>query len=143
MKIILYILITFAGLYLYAWYIETVFQKQFKKYLSENEGNNILFYNNRKNSKDFIETVLMPRLSNRIDRIYLDGKVIARYEDDRKFIKRILFNLKNYSKFPHLVKIRNGRVEDVSINNQVFNCINQGKSISLVIDRINQFFEIR
>lgn len=142
MQLIFYILIVILTLYLYGWYRENVFQKEFNNYLSKKEGSNILFYNNRKGIKKFIESNVISRLTKRIDNFYLDGKSIVCNEDERKFLKRILLNLKNYSKFPHLVKIRDGRIEEASINNEVFNCINQGKSISALIDRINHFFEI-
>ena len=142
MNIIIYTLLLLAALYFYSWYQERAFQKQFKKYLTAKEGSNILFYNNRKQSKYFIESDVIPRISNSIEPIFLDGKGIKCCEEERKFLERILFDLKHYSKFPHLVKIRNCRIEDLSINNDLFNCINQGKSISTIIKRINHFFGI-
>ena len=54
----------------------------------------------------------------------------------------ILYGLKHYNKFPHLMKIRSGKLIDKSINNPFYGVLNMNKSKSELINKINEFFEL-
>ncbi|WP_218598873.1 hypothetical protein [Polaribacter sp. NJDZ03] len=77
------------------------------KFLNENEGKNFFCYNNRKKSKDYIEKSILLSLNKDVEIVYLKGRNIeSKY--NKEFISEALYGLKQYSKFPHLMKIRNG-----------------------------------
>ena len=114
----------------------------FKKYLLELGDKNFFCYNSRADAKDFIEKELLPRLDVGVDVLYLDGREVkSSYE--RKFMSMALYKLKDYRRFPHLLKIRNGEMIDESINNEFFNTKNQGKPIEKLAADIHSFFGIR
>ena len=84
---------------------------------------------------------MIPKLNKNVDIVYLEGRDIISDTFDKTFLSHVLYNLKNYSNFPHLIKIRNGAIEDLSINNELFSCINQGKDKSALLNKIEHFFE--
>jgi len=117
--------------------IERTYVNAIKKELN---NKNFFCYNNRKSGQSFVEITLSPLLSSEIELIYLDGKILhSSY--DKQLIFNLLHHLQNYSKFPHLIKIRNGRVIDQSINNDFFNTLNQDKPIEHLLDKIECFFK--
>ncbi len=114
--------------------------KKYKAYLKKVEGCNFFCYNNRQSSQEFIEQELLPKLPEDIDIVYLNGRrPESKY--DNQFISSMLYRFKNYSKYPHLMKVRNGEVIDHSINNEVYNTFNQDKDVNILIEKINDFFE--
>jgi len=117
------------------------FKKRYTKYLPKIEGKNFFIYNNRKNSTLFIENNLIPHLNKDVEVIFLDGEY-PKSTFSREFISHMLHDLKNYKKFPHLMKVRNGEVLDQSVNNELYNTLNQGKAIDNLIDTIHSFFEL-
>jgi hypothetical protein len=117
------------------------FEKEYSAFLIEQNGKNFFCYNNRKKSKQFIEEVIIPNLSKDIEIIHLNGrKIESKYP--KEFISTILYSLKTYNKFPHLVKVRDGKLLDKSINNIFYLILNQHKPQSRLQTEINQFFEI-
>lgn len=117
------------------------FEKEYSHFLIKQNGKNFFCYNNRKNSKRFIEEVIIPSLSKNVEIVYLNGRKIES-EYPKEFISNILFNLKTYNKFPHLVKVRDGKLHDKSINNIFYSILNQHTSQTKLLTEINQFFEI-
>jgi len=114
--------------------------KKYKAYLKKVEGCNFFCYNNRQSSQSFIEKELLPKLPKDIDIVYLKGrKPQSKY--DNRFISSMLYKFENYSKYPHLMKVRNGEVIDHSINNELYNTFDQDKDVDLLIEQINNFFE--
>lgn len=117
------------------------FEKEYSSFLIEQNGTNFFCYNNRKKSKQFIEEIIIPSLSKDIEIIHLNGrKIESKYPIE--FISNILHSLKTYNKFPHLVKVRNGKLVDKSINNLFYLILNQYKPQSRLQAEINHFFEI-
>ena len=102
------------------------FEKKYAEFLTENNGVNFFCYNNRKNSKEYIEQNIIPNLNDRIEIVYLNGKKVES-QQNAEFISEALYKLKNYSQFPHLMKIRNGKLIDKSINNPLYNVLNLKK----------------
>jgi hypothetical protein len=102
------------------------FEKKYAEFLAGNNGGNFFCYNNRKNSKSYIEESIIPNLDNGIEIVYLNGKKIeSKYSTE--FISEALYKLKSYNRFPNLMKIRNGKLIDKSINNPFYNILNQNK----------------
>ena len=117
------------------------FEKKYAEFLNENNGKNFFCYNNRKNSKQYIKEDIVPNLNNGIEIIYLNGKKIES-EYNTEFISEALYGLKHYNKFPHLMKIRNGKLIDKSINNPFYGVLNMNKSKTELLNKINLFFEL-
>ena len=74
--------------------------------------------------------------------IFLNGRKIESKDYEEKFIQRTFHELKNFTKFPQLVKIRNGKAIDISLNNEMFNSLNQGKDKSKIFEKVKVFFEL-
>ena len=121
---------------------DITFKKRYSKYIPKIEGKNFFIYNNRKNSISFIEEKLLPLLSKDIEIIFLDGEY-PKSLFKREFISHMLLELKNYKKFPHLMKVRNGNLVDESINNEFYNTLNQDKAVHSLIDVIHTFFDMK
>ena len=117
------------------------FEKKYAEFLTKNDGTNFFCYNNRKNSKEYIEGEIIPNLIDGIEIVYLNGKKVES-EHNSEFISEALYGLKNYSRFPHLMKIRNGKLIDKSINNPFYNVLNLNKPKSELLTKINRFFEL-
>ncbi len=116
-------------------------EKKYTEYLGDNGGMNFFCYNNRKNSKAFIENEIIPNLKDGIEIVYLNGKQVES-EYNKESLSEALYNLKNYSRFPHLMKIRDGKLIDKSINNLFYNVLNMNKTCADLLDEIHGFFEI-
>ncbi|WP_055412932.1 hypothetical protein [Nonlabens sp. YIK11] len=117
------------------------FEKKYAVFLNKNNGKNFFCYNNRKNSKQYIEDDIIPNLNDGIEILYLNGRKIES-EYNSEFISEALYGLKHYNKFPHLMKIRNGKLIDKSINNPFYGVLNMNKSKSELLNKINEFFEL-
>jgi len=116
------------------------FNKKHTEFLNANNGMNFFCYNNRKNSKNYIEKSIIPNLTEQIEIVYLNGKKVEAKQNS-EFISEALYKLKNYSRFPHLMKIRNGKLIDKSINNPFYNVLNLKKDKTELLTKINLFFE--
>ena len=101
---------------------------------------NFFCYNNRRNSKRYIEDEIVPNLTDGIEIVYLNGKKVES-EYNAAFISEALYQLKSYNGFPHLMKIRNGKLIDRSINNPLYNVLNMNKPKNELLTKINRFFE--
>ncbi|MES2734053.1 MAG: hypothetical protein V4714_20060 [Bacteroidota bacterium] len=130
---------------LVAWPVNFLQQKQFdnryRAYLKMLEGKNFLCYNNRKKSMEYIHNELIPILPENVEVIYLNGKVPQSHYES-KYISYALYSLKHYSKFPHLMKVRNGEVIDCSINQDLHHVIDHQKSMDSLLGVINEFFDL-
>lgn len=123
----------------FTYYINWKRERQLKKYVSKLGEKNFFCYNNRTDAKAFIEKELIPKLHKDIELIYLDGRQpISSYAHDH--ISLALYKLKNYTRFPHLLKIRDGQMIDESVNNEFFNTMTQNKPLDKLLDDINVFF---
>lgn len=123
----------------FIWIGNLIRERQFQEYLTRLEGKNFFFYNNKSKSLDFIETNILPNLPKSVEVIFLNGRTPeSPYE--RKFISHALYRLKDYHGFPHLLKIRNGLTFDKSLNNELFNTIEQNKSTNELFEQMTNFF---
>ena len=117
------------------------FEKKYTEFLYENNGKNFFCYNNRKKSKQFIEEDIVPNLNDGIEIVYLNGKKIES-EYNSEFISEALNRLKNYKRFPHLMKIRDGKLIDKTVHNVFFNMLNYNYPKVDFFNQINRFFEL-
>lgn len=124
------------------YYFDRKSEKELKQYLIELGDKNFFCYNNRKDAKDYIEKELIPKLDKDIELIYLDGRE-PKFKYVQPQISRTLYKLKNYSRFPHLLKIRDGQMIDKSVNNEFFNTLTQNKPLDKLLGDINKFFGLR
>jgi hypothetical protein len=113
---------------------------EYQEALLELEGKNFFCYNNKQDVQYAIEIVLIPQLAPNFEIIFLNGKN-PESDYDEWLIKQILYNLKHYSKFPHLFKVRNGEIVELSINNEFYNTIDQKKPMNGLIQTIDRFFQ--
>ncbi len=116
-------------------------EKKFAEFLVEHNGKNFFCYNNREDAKKYIEDKVIPNLSDKIEIIYLNGRKVES-EYDENAISKALYNLKYYEGFPHLMKIRNNKLIEKSINNSFYNMMNLNKSKNNFLLEINNFFEL-
>jgi len=120
---------------------EKNFKKDYANFLNRIDGKNFFCYNNRENVQEFIETVIIPRLPKDVEIIFLNGRT-PESGYSNTFISHALYSLKNYRKFPHLMKIRNGEVIDFSLNNTFYNTINQQQPVDKLLVEVNHFFDL-
>ena len=66
---------------------------------------------------------------------------LGRYKTLYKSFRNNIKSLKP-NKFPHLIKIRNGKLIDKSINNAFYSVLNMNKSRTELLNKINMFFEL-
>ncbi len=116
-------------------------ENKFAKFLVEHNGKNFFCYNNREDVKKYIEDKIIPKLNDEIEIIYLNGKKVES-EYDEYFIAKALYSLKHYNRFPHLIKIRDNKLIDKSINNYFYNTMNLNTSENNFLLEVNSFFEL-
>lgn len=121
--------------------IDYKFKKKYNQYLNTIEGRNFFCYNNRKKGKVFIENEIIPLLPLNVEIVYLNGREIETEGFNKRFLSHSFYQFKNYSKFPQLLKIRNGKTIDISINNLLHNTISQNKTPNNLIKKIEEFFD--
>ncbi|WP_291147024.1 hypothetical protein [Flavobacterium sp. UBA7680] len=116
------------------------FKKRYSNYLVSIEGKKFFCYNNRKNNHHYIEKNIIPNLASDIEPVFLEGKRI-RNEDNREYIAHMLLSISERKGFPYLIKIKNGKAVDKSINNEFHNFKSQNKNPEDLIVLINASFE--
>ncbi|MDN5217337.1 hypothetical protein QQ020_35010 [Fulvivirgaceae bacterium BMA12] len=125
----------------FGWLQDRQFNREYQQYLKTIEGKNFFCYNNRKKGFDYIQTQILPRLPKEVEPLFLNGKSIeSNYES--RFISKAFYSFQHYSRFPQLLKIRNGKAVDCSLNAELFNCLNHGKDQELIFNKIEVFFEL-
>jgi hypothetical protein len=134
------LLFLFILIAIYSYFDNIAFNKKYKEYLLTIDGTNFFCYNNRANSKDFIEKNILPTLTPDIKVIYLDGKT-PKSEYDQGFISKALYSISDRKGFPYLLKISDGQLFDKSINNDFYNTMNQNKDIGQLSKKINSFYQ--
>ena len=79
-------------------------------------------------------------MPNSVEVVFSNGSILeTKY--DKEFISKALHPLKDYNGFPHLIKVRNGRVSSESLNNQLYNTIRQNRPIEMLLTDIYRFLE--
>ncbi|KXX66631.1 hypothetical protein [Flammeovirga sp. SJP92] len=124
----------------FLWLQNKTSKKDYEDYLKEIDGKNFFCYNNREKGKDFITNEVLPFLPDNIEILFLNGRKVESGVYNRLFISEAFYQFKNYNRFPQLLKIRNGKAIDISLNHELFECINQKKDKQLIFNKIDIFF---
>ncbi|MGM9479103.1 hypothetical protein ACS5PU_21965 [Pedobacter sp. GSP4] len=114
--------------------------KLYIDYLRQIDGHKLFCYNNRRHVQEFIEKQVIPTLPKDVKLIFLDGKTPKSEYSDR-LASTILYRIQNQVGFPYLLKIQDGIVHEKSINNELYNNLNQGHDIKPLYDAINKFYQ--
>lgn len=127
----------------FLWIKEKKFNQEYLEYLKTIEGTNFFCYNNRKKGREYIEKQIIPNLPEEVEVIFLNGRKIESDPYEQKYLSRAFSGFKNYTRFPQLLKIRNGEAIDCSLNSELFNCINQGADENRIYTKMIDFFELK
>ena len=111
------------------------FLAEYQTFLNENEGQEFFCYTSRKNSKNWIEQELLPKLKDDIEIIFLDGRTPIS-KSPQKFISHSLYRIESIG-FPNVMKVVNGKMLDSSLHNELYQVINQRLSTSELIDKVH------
>ncbi len=133
------LIILFLPFIIWSYFDNLAYNRKYKAYLQTINGTNFFCYNNKTNSKDFIEKNILPTLSSDINVIYLDGRT-PKSDFEQKYISKTLYNIKDSKGFPYLLKISNGHLIYKSINNDFYNTMNQNKDVGQLNEKIKEFF---
>nr|WP_276903429.1 hypothetical protein [Pedobacter kyonggii] len=114
-------------------------EKRYLEYLLEMDGHKLFCYNNRKDCQKFIEEQIIPILPGDVKLIFLDGKY-PKSDYSEKFASTVLYKIENQVGFPYLLKVQNGIVLEKSVNNELYNSLNQGHGIQVLYNVINKFY---
>ena len=107
--------------------------------LEKFDGEKFFCFNNNKRSLNFIENEIIPNLNNKINIIFLEGKKANSSTIDNILASKLLLKIRQREGFPYILKISNGEILAKSINNELFNTINQNKDTLKLIDTINNY----
>ena len=117
---------------------EKSFKKRYEAYLKNMNGACFLFYNNRKNSVEFVEKVIAPALDSTIKMIPVTRSQI-KIGPESEFVAKMLESVETRNGFPYLGKILDEKVFMKSVNNQFYNVMNGNKPLEPLLERINTF----
>jgi hypothetical protein len=115
-------------------------EKLYLDYLLKINGHKLFCYNNRKDCQEFIERCIIPTLPSEVRLIFLDGRS-PKSDYSQKFASAVLYRIKNQVGFPYLLKVQNGIVLERSINNELYNSLNQRHSVQALHNAINKFYQ--
>ena len=123
---------------IYAHFSDKAFEKEYKLYLERMNGACFFCYNSRKSSVEFAKNVVVPALEPDIQIVFVDGKDV-KSDNDSKYISKMLYSIQERKGFPYLLKIKDGQVLDMSVNNQFYSILIGHKSITPLLEIINTF----
>jgi uncharacterized membrane protein YbaN (DUF454 family) len=115
------------------------FEKEYKLYLERMNGACFFCYNSRKSSVEFARNIIAPALEPDIHVVFVDGRDVES-SDDSKYISKMLYSIQERKGFPYLLKIKDGQVINMSVNNQFYSIMIGSKSITPLLERINAFY---
>jgi hypothetical protein len=112
-------------------------EDKFQQYLIENEGSNYFLYRGNKKNRNFIEEKILKRLDSNINILFKKAPIENDFE---RHIYNEIYNHRIDGGYPFLVKIRNQKVEAVSINILVNETNKNIKTIDDVLDFMKRFY---
>jgi hypothetical protein len=124
---------------IYAYFSNRAFEKKYKLYLERMNEACFFCYNSRKSSVEFARDIIAPALEPNIRVVFVDGKDV-KSGNDSKYILKMLYSIQERKGFPYLLKIKDGQVSDMSVNNQFYSIMIGRKSITPLLERINAFY---
>jgi hypothetical protein len=124
---------------IYSYFSDKIFEKEYRVYLERMNGACFFCYNSRKSSFEFAKNVVVPALEPTVQVVFVDGRDVQ-FGNDSKYLSRMLDSIQERKGFPYLLKIKNGQVIDMSVNNQFYNILVGRKPIAPLLERINTFY---
>jgi hypothetical protein len=124
---------------LYTHFSDKNFQREYTEYLRRMNGACFFCYNSRKSSVAFARDVVVPALEPTVQVVFVDGSKVD-CGPNSKFISKMLYSVKERKGFPYLLKIRDGQVLDLSVNNQFYSILLGSKPIEPLLARVNAFY---
>lgn len=114
--------------------------KNYKQYLVTLEGTNFFCYNNRKGNEEFFKSTIQPHLPKNVKIVFLNGKSV---ESDytKKYMSMALYRVKPKTGFPYLMKVCDGEIKSLSLNQSFYNLKNNGKDVHKFIQLVEAFYE--
>jgi uncharacterized membrane protein YbaN (DUF454 family) len=122
-----------------AYFSDKAFEKEYRLYLNRMNEACFFCYNSRKSSVEFARDIIIPALEPNIKVIFVDGRNV-KSGDDSKYISRMLYSIQERKGFPYLLKIKDGQILNMSVNNQFYSIMISHKSITPLLERINAFY---
>jgi hypothetical protein len=139
--IFIFTMLTFLFLLPISYFQNKINEKAYSEFLKANNGKNFFCYNNKVKAQFFIEENILPNLRKDIHIVFVNGRQVES-EFGSEAISKALREFKHYQKFPHLMKIRNGEVIDVSINNHFYNTLTLKNEATELLKEIDIFFDL-
>lgn len=124
---------------IHSYFSDKAFEKEYKLYLERMNGACFFCYNSRKSSVEFAKNIIAPALEPGIQVVFVDGKDVES-DNDSKYISKMLYGIQERKGFPYLLKIEDGQVLDMSVNNQFYSTMIGRKPITPLLERINTFY---
>jgi len=124
---------------IYSYFSDRFFEKEYKLYLERMNGTCFFCYNSRKSSVEFARDIIVPSLEPAVQVVFVDGRDV-KSGDNSKYISKMLYSIQERKGFPYLLKIKDGQVLDMSVNNQFYSVMIGRKSIIPLLERINSFY---
>ena len=125
---------------IYAHFSDKAFEKEYKLYLERMNGTCFFCYNSRRSSIDFAKNIIVPALRPNIQVVFVDGKDVES-GNGSKYISKMLYSIQERKGFPYLLKIKDGQVLNMSVNNQFYSILIGRKPITPLLERINTFYD--
>lgn len=108
------------------------------KFLKKLEGKYFFCYN--RNHAKFIEHELLPKLPNSIEVIFTDGSIL-KSSYNKRFIFRLLYEIKCNNGFPQIINISDGVVRSESLGDELSDTVRQNKPVELLLSDVYRFLE--
>jgi len=124
---------------IHAYFSDKIFEREYKLYLERMNGACFFCYNSRKSSVEFARDIIAPALEPNIQIVFVDGKDVES-GNDSKYISKMLYSIQERKGFPYLLKIKDGQILDMSVNNQFYSVMIGRKSVTPLLERINAFY---
>jgi len=110
-------------------------KREYADFLRTVEGREFFCYTSRRNSRDWVESNILPGLAREVEVIFLDGK-IPKCSLPQRCVSHVLCNLENVG-FPNVMKVVNGKILDLSLHHELYDTINQNLPPERFMERLN------
>lgn len=113
-------------------------EEEYSEFLKDFEGRKFFCYTSRSNSKNKIETEILPFLNPEIIVVYMNGRNPESSFAPTIMIARMLYKL-NVIEFPAIVKIEKNRVFKFSLKEKIYSLIHSNKNLVEMISTIEKY----
>ena len=130
-------------LLIYAYFREKIEKRRFAEFLKQREGKRFFCYTARRTSVDYVKENVLPSLPSDTTILYLgDSKKIYSMDEDVPFLQRLVATMRmTKGGYPYVSKVTLGKLETISINNQVYSAIRRDVEATSINQKIARFLE--